>query len=57
MMVALPLGVRTAEVIADRLEARRGPSTATRLLRQSSNLGRRVAHSGPLRGDRAIKSS
>jgi hypothetical protein len=43
MMVALPLGVRAAEAIADHLEAGRGPSTATKVLRQSSSLGRRLA--------------
>ncbi len=42
-MVVLPLGARAAEVIADRLEAGRSPSTTTKLLRRSSSLGRRLA--------------
>ena len=40
MTVALPLGVRAADAIADRLEAGGNPTTATKLLRRSSSLGR-----------------
>ena len=43
MMVVLPLGARAAEVIADRLEAGRSPSTTTKLLRRGSSIGRRLA--------------
>jgi hypothetical protein len=41
MMVILPLGVRAAEVVADHLEAERTHTTARRLLRGTSKLGRR----------------
>ena len=40
--LVFPAAVRTADVIADRLEAERGPSTTTRLLRRGSTLGRRL---------------
>lgn len=42
MTLVFPAAVRTADLIADRLEAERGPSTATRLLRRGSSLGGRL---------------
>lgn len=41
--VVVPLAVKAAESTADRLEATRGPSAGSRLLRHGSRLGRRFA--------------
>jgi len=43
MMLVLPLSIRAAEALADLVEADRGPTKTTRVLRQSSKLGRRLA--------------
>jgi hypothetical protein len=42
-MVVLPLVVRFAELVADRLEATKGPTTPSRLLRHGSRVGRWIA--------------
>lgn len=42
MALVLPVAIRTADTIADRLEADRGATTSTKLLRHGSRLGRRL---------------
>ena len=48
-LVVVPLGARAADTIADRLEAGHSPTTATKLLRRSSSLGRRLTRSSEVR--------
>jgi hypothetical protein len=42
-MVVLPLVIRFAEAVADHLEATRGPSAPSTLLRRGSKVGRWIA--------------
>jgi hypothetical protein len=44
--IAWPLGVQAADAIADRLEAGRTPTTASKLLRRGASLGRRLRRPG-----------
>jgi hypothetical protein len=42
-VVVLPLAIRFAEAVADHLDATRGPSAPSRLLRRGSTVGRWIA--------------
>lgn len=47
VMVLLPAAARAAESLADHLEATKGRSVSTRLLRRASGLADRRARRGP----------
>jgi hypothetical protein len=42
-MIVLPLLIRFAEEVADRLEATSGPTAPSRMLRRGSSVGRWIA--------------
>jgi hypothetical protein len=42
MALVLPVAVRTADALADRLESESGATPATKLLRQGSGIGKKL---------------